>query len=366
MKRGALLGAAIVTLSSSALAAPTWTNKTTPHLGQIFALDLTGEPNWLWGAEDVLGDGLATFTTAEQALDLRTAYASTNATQLWTRVYVSNAAAADTTFSVFVFVDADKNTATGGGTNATTLAPAFTSENSPGGYEYAFATKGDGTIAGVWQWQTTPTPGYVVVNVTPQQATGEVGTDVDPIRVGAASHGYVQTTIALSVVGLTQTCDANLYVRSARATGASDLDMKYWTTCVPAKTNGVPTIVTTTVQQCTSDAQCPQNGVCNNGTCVIAQGCATNADCPANDTCTADGRCVPTTGACTPTSCGAGLECAPNGTCVAGTPTTTGTGEVEGGALHCSIGPTPRSALGLAFFATFIAVLVARRSRKVE
>ena len=130
MRRGTLLGAAIFTLSSSALAAPTWTNnRTTPHLGQLFALDFTGESVWFWGAEDVLGDGITTFTIAEQALDLRTAYASTNATQLWTRVYVSNAAAADTTFSVFVFVDADRNTATGGGTNATALNPAFTSEN---------------------------------------------------------------------------------------------------------------------------------------------------------------------------------------------------------------------------------------------
>src|SRR5262249_14138350 len=153
-----------------------------------------------------------------------------------------------------------------------------------------------------------------------QQAAGEVGTDVDPIRIGMASHGYVQTTIDLSVVGLTQACDANLYVRSARAAGPSDLDMKYFTSCVPAKTNGVPTIVTVTVTGCTTDAQCPQNGVCSNGTCVIAQGCATVADCPAGDTCTADGRCVPPT-ACTATSCGAGMECAPNGTCVPGNPT---------------------------------------------
>ena len=354
------LAATIFLIAPSALAAPTWTNKTTPHLGQIFSIDATGEPSWLWGAEDVLGDGIAAFTAPEQALDLRTAYASTNASQLWTRVYVSNAAAADATLSVFVFVDADRNTATGGGTNATTLDPAFTAENSPGGYEWVFATKGDATITGVWQWQTTPTPGYVVVNVTPSQARGEVGTDVDPIRVGAASHGYVQTTIDLSVVGLTQTCDANLYVRSARATGASDLDMNESTSCVPAKTNGVPTIVIVT--GCTSDAQCPQDGVCDNGTCVIAQGCATTADCPAGDTCTPDGRCVPT-GACTQggTDCAAGSRCAPNGTCVPGT--TTGAGEVEGGALHCSFGPAPRGMLGFGFFATFIAALLARRSR---
>ncbi|HEX4512382.1 MAG TPA: MYXO-CTERM sorting domain-containing protein [Polyangiaceae bacterium] len=364
MRRGAIVGAAIFTLAPAALAAPTWTNnRTTPYLGEIFSIDATGEPNWLWGAEDVLGDGLATFTTAEQALDLRTAYASTNTTQLWTRVYVSNAAAADTTLSVFVFVDADRNTATGGGTNATALDPAFTSENSPGGYEFAFATKGSGAIANVWQWQTTPTPGYVVVNVTPAQAAGEVGTDVDPIRVGAASHGYVETTIDLSVVGITATCDANLYVRSARATGASDLDMKYSTSCVPAKTNGVPTIVIT--PGCTTDAQCPQDGVCDNGTCVIAAPCVAAADCVSTDTCTPDGRCVPATGACTQggTDCAAGSRCAPNGTCVPGGPS--GTGEVEGGALHCSIGPAPRSALGFAFVAALIAVLFARR-KKVE
>jgi hypothetical protein len=364
MRRGVLVGAAIFTLAPSALAAPTWTNnRTTPYLGEIFSIDATGEPNWLWGAEDVLGDGLATFTTAEQALDLRTAYASTNTTQLSTRVYVSNAAAADTTLSVFVFVDADRNTATGGGTNATLLDPAFTSENSPGGYEYAFATKGTGAIAGVWQWQTTPTPGYVVVNVTPAQATAEVGTDVDPIRVGAASHGYVETTIDLSVVGITATCDANLYVRSARATGASDLDMKYSTSCVPAKTNGVPTIVVT--PGCTTDAQCPQDGVCDDGTCVLAVPCVAAADCVSTDTCTPDGRCVPASGACTQggTDCAAGSRCAPNGTCVPGAPS--GTGEVEGGALHCSIGPAPRSALGFAFVAGFIAVLFARR-KKVE
>jgi MYXO-CTERM domain-containing protein len=381
--RVAALGAGLAILGcGNVAAAATWTNGTTPHLGQIFAIDATGEANWLYGAEDVLGDGLSTFTPAEQALDLRTAYASTNQTQLWTRVYVSGAAAVDTTLTVFVFVDSDMSTATGGGTASTTLSPMFTTEMSPGGYDYVIGVHGDGTMAGVWQWRTTPTPDYVTVATNPAQTAAEAGSDTDPIRIGAGVHAYVQSRVDLSVVGLTQACDANLWVRSARASGASDLDMTYATSCVPAKTNGVPTILVVT--GCTSDAQCPQNGVCDNGQCVLAPPCGSSADCPAGDTCTADGRCVPTGGgscttladcpnglacvsgscvACTQggNDCGAGYRCAPNGTCVAGGGT--GTGEVEGGAFHCSVSNGPRSTLVLAGLASLLGLFYVRRRR---
>lgn len=359
---GLLAGLAVLSVAPSSLAA-TWTaGRTTPHLGQIFALDKTGEPNWLYGAEDVLGDGPQNFTPAEQALDLRTAYASTDATQLWTRVHVSGTAAVDTTLVVYVFVDSDHSTATGGGTKSTTLSPAFTTENSPGGYEYVVGAKGDGTLAGVWQWQTTPTPDWVLLTLTPAQSAVEVGDDFDPIRIGSGSHAYVQSRVDLSVVGLTQTCDANLYVRSARATGASDLDMTYSTSCVPAKTNGVPTILIT---GCTSDAQCPQNGVCDNGQCLIAPPCATNADCPAGDTCTTDGRCVPA-GACTPggNQCAAGTVCAPTGACVPGTGGPTGSGEVEGGAFHCSVAPGPSSTLVLVGLGSLFGMFLLRRRKR--
>ncbi len=347
-----LIGLAVMGGSSVALAA-TWTKGTTPYLGQIFAVDATEEPNWPYGSKDVLADGPA-FGPEEQSLNLRTAYASTSATQLWTRVYVSSATAVDPTLTVFVFIDSDQNKATGGGTNSTTLSPMFTSESSPGGYEFVLGVVGNGTIANVWQWTTTPKPDYVVVNITPAQAAAEIGADIDPIRINAATHGYVQGRVDLGIVGITQACNANLYVRSARPTGLSDLDMKFSTSCVPALTNGVPTIVVTS---CTSDAQCPENGVCVSGACVLAQPCIVATDCPANDTCTVDGRCVPTGGAtcttlatcnglacvngacvaCTAggTDCGAGYRCAPNGTCVVGG--VTGAGEVEGGAFHCDI-----------------------------
>src|SRR6185312_14878843 len=123
MRRVGLYAGLAVFAAAQAGFAATWTAGTTPHLGQIFALDATGENGWLYGAEDVLGDGLQNFTPAEQSLDLRTAYAATDATQLWTRVYLSSQAQADPTLVTFVFVDADSNIATGGGTNSTTLSP---------------------------------------------------------------------------------------------------------------------------------------------------------------------------------------------------------------------------------------------------
>lgn len=389
MRRTFLLAVGFFACAPSAWGA-TWTNPQGPRLGQIFAIDTTGEPNWIYGAEDVLGDGLGTFTAAEQALDLRTAYASTDATKLWTRVYVSSAAAADPTLTVFVFIDSDMNVATGGPTSSTTLSPLFTNDLSPGGYDFVLGIRGNATIANVWQWQTTPQPDYVVVNTNPNQTAAEIGAVIDPIRIGTALHAYVQGEVDLAIVGLTQACDANLYVRSARTSGASDLDMKYATTCVPADANGdrIPDIVVVT--GCTSDAQCPEGGVCDNGTCVLAPPCATNADCPANETCNANGLCVPNGGgtctvladcaglacvggkcvACTQggTECGAGYRCAPNGTCVAGGGTT-GNGEVEGGAFHCSISRTnapPKTVLAVLALAALSVVHRIRRRKKAS
>ncbi|HEY1957707.1 MAG TPA: hypothetical protein VGH28_18935 [Polyangiaceae bacterium] len=355
MRRAGLYAGLAVFAAAQAGFAATWAVGTTPHLGRIFAVDATGEGAWPYGAEDVLGDGPQNFTPAEQALDLRTAYAATDATQFWTRVYLSSGAQTDPTLVTFVFVDADGNTATGGGTNSTTLSPAFTSEHSPGGYEYVIGI-GNATLPRVWQWQA---PNWVEVTLTAAQGVVETGTDTDPIRIGPAAHAYVQARVDLSVVGVTAACDANLYVRSARATGASDLDMTFSTSCIPAKTNGVPTIV---VAPCTSDAQCPENGICDNGQCLIAPPCGATADCAAGDTCTADGRCVPA-GACTPggNECAAGTRCAPTGACVPGG--ATGNGEVEGGAFHCNVSNGPRGTFVLFALGALLGLFYVRRRR---
>ena len=47
--------------------------RTTPNPGEFVAVDRTGEPNWLYGAEDVAGDGLDAFSAPEQSIDIRSA-----------------------------------------------------------------------------------------------------------------------------------------------------------------------------------------------------------------------------------------------------------------------------------------------------
>jgi len=363
MKRLYLLAAGFGVLAWAAPAsAATWAQGTTPRLSQIFALDVTGEPGWIYGAEDVAGDGLGVFNTQEQQRDLRTAYAAADANRFWARVYVSDANAVDPAVTVFVFIDSDKNTATGGGTVSADLSAAFTTEKSLGGFEYVIGVSAatPAAIANVWSWSAPQTKYVALTNINAGNSAAEIGQDADPIGIGTGPHGYVQGRIDLNLVGLTPQCDANLYVRSAATSGPSDLDMSLYTSCVPAVNgNRVPVILQPTTA-CTTDAQCPQNGVCQNGQCVIAPPCATTADCPANMQCTVDGRCVPipsgtcTTnaqctgglvctggqcGACTQggAQCGAGMTCAPNGTCVGGT-TPTGTGHVEGGAFNCAMG----------------------------
>ena len=104
----------VLGLAPGALAQSWVPARTTPSLVELGSVDRTGEPNWLYGAEDVAGDGLDTFTAAEQAIDLRTTYAVANNNELWVRSYVSSTAAPGDDVHLFVFVDADRNPNTGG------------------------------------------------------------------------------------------------------------------------------------------------------------------------------------------------------------------------------------------------------------
>src|SRR5262245_29157308 len=118
--------------------AQTWSNnQVTPYLGDLISVDRTGEPFWPYGFEDLLGDD-DTFTAAEQSIDMRTVYATTDATSLWLRVYMSSTTAVGANVVVFVFVNDDANLATGGPVN-TDIDPAFTTDPTQGGYEFAFA-----------------------------------------------------------------------------------------------------------------------------------------------------------------------------------------------------------------------------------
>src|SRR5262245_25967867 len=101
----ALTAGAAVALAAATAGAQTWIKpRTTPPLHEIVALDATGEAGWPYGFEDLAGDG-QTFKQPEQAIDVRTAYAATDATRFWVRVYVADPDAVGAGVTVYVFID---------------------------------------------------------------------------------------------------------------------------------------------------------------------------------------------------------------------------------------------------------------------
>jgi Cys-rich repeat protein len=291
----------------------------------------------------------------------------------------------------FVFVDSDRNNATGGAAVATEINPSFTSDPTPGGYDFVVEVAANSVQ--LWNWQGNR---YMNSQPPPPRASAERGVDTDPIRVGASSHGYIQASIDLGLVNLTQVCDANLYFRTVNdsaAPAAGDLDVGQVGACVAGLNGGGVPNVLVPPNGCQSNAECPAGGVCQNGQCALARACTTNADCGAGMQCTPDGRCVPApTGTCTTNAdcnglicqggqcvactlggnqCGAGSACSADGHCtVGGVPTGAGGGgalvltpdeEVKGGACHCTLsggsGRNGTTALG----AAVLALLATRR-----
>src|SRR5688572_22496664 len=66
----------VAAFSGPAEAQPWALGRQGPGLRELFAIDQTGETGWLYGQEDLAGDGLATFRQQEQSIDIRTAYAA--------------------------------------------------------------------------------------------------------------------------------------------------------------------------------------------------------------------------------------------------------------------------------------------------
>lgn len=363
--------------ASAPAAAQTWAGgRTGPALTEVFAIDATGEPGWLYGAEDVAGDGIDVFKQQEQSIDIRTAYATTDAQRFWVRVYVSDANAAGGNVTGYVFVDSDKNAGTGGPVAATEIDAKLVASSAPGGYEFVIGIRGNGSIGGVWEWNPTSTQ-YESKNVNPNQASAETGSILDPILINAPAHGYLQARVDLGQIGLTEACDANLYVRTTNETaslGAGDLEVGQVGPCVPADGNddGVPDL-TVPKTGCSTDTECPNGGRCVSGKCVLAVPCAVDGDCPSGHSCQS-GRCVivPTgtctdstecsTGVCTggqcvactgDAQCASGQRCGPDGRCISGTGTGTGGGgptlepgdEIQGGACTCGIRRAPHAPL---------------------
>ena len=394
---------AVAALAPRPAAAQAWVGgRTTPRLTEIVALDRTGEADWPYGAEDLAGDGIDSFTPQEQAIDLRTAYAVADAQRLWARAYVSDPNALGGNVTVFLFIDADRSALTGGTAQAPEIDPRFTSDPSPGGFEYAVGVQGSGALPDLWAWQEV-LGAYEAVQIPIGQAMAEAGQDVDPILLHDPRHGYVQARINLELVGLSAACEANLFLRSvsdAPSLGDGDLDVGQFAPCVPADADGddVPDVIVPP-GGCASDGECPGGGICEDGQCVLAVPCATDTDCVADEQCSADGRCVPrpsgmcstsaecgdlicSGGQCGPctlggTECATGSRCAPTGHCIVGSGPGGGGGadgdgfglapgdEVRGGACACAARPAPDpGGLAALFAAAGLAVRLRRRPRR--
>lgn len=298
------LGVTILGVSLSwaaAAGAQTWEgNRTTPHLGEVLVIDDSGESSWQFGAEALASDE-----------DVRSVYGARGSSQAWFRFYVSSSDPPAAGLIAYVFIDADTNRATGGAATIEDIDPALTDDPSDGGYEYFVRVPSDGTDPMVFEWDGTA---WVDAGVQPNRVVSEVGTDVDPILIGAATHGYVQTAIDFGVAGLDASCNADLYFRSTNGDGG-DLEIGELVACVPRDANAdrVPDVLFP--PDCASDGECPGDGVCIDGTCIIPVGCATAADCAADEDCT-DGVCVAQGGtACEDEADCDGLVC-DNGSCV--------------------------------------------------
>jgi hypothetical protein len=392
---GAVLSLGALGLTLRAHAA-TWSDgRTTPTLDEIVVIDSTGESNWLYGVEDVAGDG-ATFDEPERSTDIRTAYAKTDQDDFWFRTYVSSENAVGADVVVFVFLDTDEDDTTGGPANEDVDA-AFTEDPTLGGYEFAFAVAGDESIVGVWTWEDGTSSWLLDDTIGAPEAVGEAESDLDPIRIGAPTRGYVQARIDQSLVGLTPACDARLYVRSVNDADpdTSDLDVGLELPCEPADVDidGIPDVIVPD-QECTTDDDCPFDGICITGVCFIAVPCDTADDCDDGFTCT-DGRCVAessgetcedaddcgflacieeTCSACTADDdCGDGDRCGSDGVCIDGGAGTGGGGTggsgfdvdpgdvVRGGPCACKAAGESSSPFG-ALFGLSIAIIAALRS----
>lgn len=319
-----------------------------PSLSEIVAVDATGETVWAYGEEDV-----------EAGIDIRTAYAATDPTLFYVRMYFSDGAAPATGVTGYVFIDADSNEQTGGPADNASIAADLPADPTPGGYDYVIGIEAGGTLSGIWEWAMAMSE-FSVVNLAPLETAAEAGQDLDPIGFSSAEHGYLQASVELGAVGLTQACSARLFFRSLDASGASDADGGGVVPCTPADSNsdGIPDVVV--VDGCMDDDDCPGGGICVSGGCYLATPCADEADCPDDESCATSGYCVVDGGgmcmdnaecgelvceggtcvACDPAAdtCGEGRRCAPDGRCVTGDGGMGGAGGAGGGGVTLAPG----------------------------
>lgn len=371
--------------------AQTWSAaRTTPSISELIAVDETGERAWPFGGEDVAGDG-AMFGTAEQSVDVRTVYATTDAARLWVRAYVSAAAVPDSSMRLYVFIDADQDPLTGGSAAAGTIEPAFTSDPTNGGYDYVLGLSATGMVVGFWNYNP-PLNDFMPNNGGAMRAEAEFGTDVDPLELGGRVHGYVGGSIELGPVAVTSTCDADLFLRAVSDVG-NDLDIATRVRCIPGdrNDNGLPDDVED-VSACDADEDCPAAGRCISGRCRYTAVCGGDRTCGSGESCR-NGRCVATgggscrsnadcdglvcrNGTCATcdtagAACESGRACGPDGRCVTGSPGGSDDDPaalvdpdevVQGGAFTCGLGGERHGPV--AWIVAGVGALALRRRRK--
>jgi OOP family OmpA-OmpF porin len=397
--RIALLAASACLVSAlprPALAA--WADeRTTPHLRDLVVLDRTGEAGWLFGREDVAGDGLGTFGASEQAVDLRSVYAARDAQRLWLRAYVASEQAPAANLKVFIFIDRDDDRRTGGSAEAPEIDPAFTSDASRGGYDTVVGMQGGTALAGVWAWSEDDGE-YALLAPAPLAAVTESGVDVDPLPLFADRHGYLQASLDAEALDITPSCEARLLVRSSAGNADADVDVGELGPCVSADGDGngvVDLIEARDAEGCERDDQCPASGLCVSGRCLYPTSCRGDADCGDDEDCNADGICRAQDGgscsadeACTgglvcadgaecracmnDNACAGELRCAASGRCVDES-SRSGSGggialapgqQVQGGAGICGLGTaTPQSPLSALAWLMGIGLMVLLRRR---
>ncbi len=293
---------------ASGAQAQTWVdNRPGPALTEILTVDRTGEDDWLWGREDIAGDGLDRFAADEQALDARTVYVTTDDQLLYARLYVSSTSEVSDELTVYLFIDNDRDADSGGGADVPAIDPSLTEDPTPGGYEFLVGFPADGSAGSAWEYDLTARE-FTPMSLEPADIVTETGTLLDPLRIGNGTRAYAQVVLPLTAVGLTSACQARLFVRTTNRPQDptdGDLDVGEVAECRAADRDrdSVPDPVQPDVE-CSSDSQCPNGGICWDGRCLLSAACSTDRDCASGYSCE-EGRCVVTPGA----SCNDSADC---------------------------------------------------------
>ncbi len=248
--------------------AQTWpSGGTTPTLRDLVSVDQTGEANWLFGREDVAGDGLQTFAPAERALDVRSVYAELRGRRLALRAYVSSDAA-PVELRVYAFIDADRDADSGGPASAPEIDAALDGASNELGYEVVVGMRREPELPNVWRWQEPGQRYEPVEELDELELVIEAGADRDPLDIGEPPNGYLQATFDPRPLDVSGTCAVELLIRASDGLEGGDSDVGERGPCRPGDSdaNGVADIAEIDAG-CDSDEQCPAGGSCVEGVC---------------------------------------------------------------------------------------------------